>query len=487
MGSNGRPAGAGDNRSVRFEGKKLEALRRGKVGSRQKVASASERTPHNVSVATIKRAERGAPVYLNTAHSIAALLGSPLHELLAGDPLAPADPAGIAQPPMIAVLPLRTTDGEAASFADGLADDVITRLSRFWFPVIARTSSLNAVSGDAQEAAKALGAQYWIDGTVRRAGSRLRVTVQLAHAGNGTIVFRDAYECALGEVFRKQNELTSAILAGLSPRLLEVETRRFERCDPSDLDAWQESLLGAVHFYRRTADDNARARALLASAVRRDSHMPLAWYTLALTHQQDLINQWSKSPRSSLEALQQVSHELERLYPDEASSQVACAYLDVYQGQRDAAIDRLTAAIELDPNACLAYTLYGQALAMAGEPDRALEQFEVALRLNPKDTERWSTFTGIALTHFTAERYAEAVRRARAAVRLRPNAAFAYAVLASALAHLGKVEDAKRTLVAMREHQPGMSLQGLAHVMGSANKEVGDRYLAGLRSAGLEH
>jgi adenylate cyclase len=147
---------------------------------------------------------------------------------------------------------------------------------------------------------------------------------------------------------------------------------------------------------------------------------------------------------------------------------------------------RLVAAIEADPNACLAYTLYGQTLAMNREPDRGIEQFEIALRLNPRDTERWSTYTGMALAHFAAERYEDTITAAKEAVRIRPNAGFAYATLASALSILGHMPEAREAVQTLLTIQPDMSLRGILSIMGSTDEDIRTRYLEALKRAGLE-
>lgn len=478
----GRLAGAGDNRTLLLDGAKVEALRKSNGLSRAQLAERSKGSLHALSEATIKRIEKGEAVYAATAYSLALLLGVPLAQLLAVNSTLTMPQ----QPPMIAVMPLQAWSPDARPFADGLAEDVITRLSRWWFPILARTSSLGVAPDDPRDAARTAGAKYWVDGNVRRDADRLRVTVQFADVDSGTIITRRAFDRPFADVFDVQRELSGAILSELSPRVLDFEVKRFEHCDPSDLDAWQEALIGAWHFYRRTALDNARARVLLENALNRDKRMPLAWHTLALTHQQDLINQWCESPQHSLSQLEAVTGEFERLYPEEAWAQVSSAYLDVYKGRRARAMARLVAAIEADPNTCLAYTLYGQTLAMNREPDRGIEQFEIALRLNPRDTERWSTYTGMALAHFAAERYAETIEAAQEAVRIRPNASFAYATLASAHSVLGNMPEARQAVQTMLAVQPDMSLRGILSIMGSTDEDIRARYLEALKRAGLE-
>jgi TolB-like protein/Tfp pilus assembly protein PilF len=449
--------------------------------SRRALADRSVEVKLFFSEATIKRAEGGEAIYANTAGGLARLLGRPLVELLANGA---GEDAAEAQKPTIAVSAFRTSEG-AETLAEGLTEDLITRLGRWWFPIIARTSTITGTDTEPRTVGRELNARYVVEGNVRREGTELRVTAQLVDTQSGLAVARHAYVRQFRAVFALQNELTTAIVGDLGPALLDLEAKGLERREPEDLDAWQQALLGAWHFYRRTAEDNARARVLLSEALRRDGHMPLAWYSLALTHQQDIINQWATSPRDSLTGLAEICSEFERRYPTEAWSHVVSAYLDVYQGRRDAAMSRLREAIEIDPNACAAYGLYGQTLAMAREPDQGLEQFELALRLSPKDRERWSIYTGIALAHFVAERYEETIATAKEAARIRPNVAFAYGAMASAQAHLGNLGEARTALETMLRIEPKTTQSGIVSVLGSTEKDIGARYLAGLRLAGL--
>jgi len=476
-----RHKAARDNRTLSLDGAKVRARRLALGATQAGLAERSIQTPHFVSAVSIKRAEQGQPVYASTASCLAGLLGVSVAELLPGDGRIAAD---VVEQSAIAIMPFRC-DAEGASLADGLAEDLITRLSRWWFPVIARTSTLGAGPADPQETAGKLGIKYWVEGSVRRSERALVVTADLVEATSRRIVSRQAYERPLAGVFSTQRELTTAIMRDLSPRLLDAEVGSLRARDPEDLEAWQTALLGAWHFYRRTAKDNAHARALLGDALKREQHLPIAWYALALTHQQDIVNQWCESPRESLGALMVVCEEFSRLYPFDAWSQITSAYLDVYRGQRGAAMARLKEAIEMDPNACLAYGLYGQTLAMAREPDHALEQFEQALRLSPRDTERWSIHTGVALAHFVAERYEETLHAAREASRVRADMAFPYGVMASAHALLGNLPEAKAALGALFDVAPKTTRQGLVSIMASTEPDIGARFLDGLTRAGF--
>jgi adenylate cyclase len=464
-----RPDTARTNRSVQVDGAKVREARLALGLSQAALSEHTMGTPHMLSPVSVKRAELGEPIYASTAACLANALGVPLASILpVGGPGLPDDGAH----PAVAVLAFRGQPDDTV-FADGLADDLITRLSCWWFPVIARTSTLGTMAPEPAARARELGIGYWIEGGIRRSGSRLLVSARLVDAPSQRVISSQAYE------------LTTAILNDLSPRLLDAQVTRIEGRDPTDLSAWQQALLGAWHFYHRTPTDNATARDLLAGALKRERHLPIAWFALALTYQQDIVNQWTTDPAAALTSLARVSEEFSGLYPSEASAHIVSAYLDVYLGRRDSAMSHLTEAIDIDPNASLAYGLYGQTLAMAGKADPALEQLEIALRLSPRDSERWTVHTSIALAHFVAARYEETVRAAHEATRIRPGMAFPYAVMASAHAHLGNRTDAKTALAGMVGVDSKTTLQGLRGIMASTAPEIGARFLDGIARAGL--
>jgi TolB-like protein/tetratricopeptide (TPR) repeat protein len=493
-----------DNRTVALDGERLRAVRQERGLSRQTLA---ERGRGNCSLTatTIKRAENGERVYASTLSILAQLLEVEPSSLVKKPPgnvteaghlgsddvtrVSPAErnageevsvPASELHLATIAVQPFHALGREAQSFADGIADDLIVRLCRLWFPVISRGSTLGA-----REVAEPLDADYLVHGSVRLAGDSIRASVQLIHRATNEVVWGDTYDSTFRNLFECQDRFTTRIVNGVGDSLLVAETKLYSGRDPSDLEAWQLGLLGAWHFYRRTREANREARELLQAAVRRDRFQPLAWYTLALTYQQDLLRQWSSDPRASLEQMASVSSELAGLYPTAAGSHVAAAYVQVYRGARDSAMAHLTEALSLDPNMVNAYSLYGQTLAMAAEADRAIEQFEVGLRLGPRDSERWALHVGVSLSHFVAERYEDAIAAAHQAIPISPGIAFPFGVLASSHAHLGNAPEAREALTRMLELEPQTTATGFGAIIKSTKREIAERYLGGLRRAGM--
>lgn len=446
-----------------------------------------------LSVATIKRAERGDPIYLESARTLATALGRRLDELLCSVKEASSSSIEGAtkerRPASVAVLPFKVIgpEGAATYLADGLVEDLIHRLGRSLFPVVAPGSTLgdSARALSPEALVRELRADYLVVGSAQRSGEQVRVTARVVRASDQVVLASEQYERPYADVFAAQNELSARIVEHVGRMLIKTESNALLMRDPSDLSAWELAVRGSFHFYVGTAGHNVEARALFERAVRKDSGLGLAWYSLAITHQRDIVNQWSQDPRQSLLCMKQVYAEFFRYHPRDPWLSIIAAYLSVYSGERDAAMSRLTEAIHLNPNAASAYSLYGQTLAMANEPDQAIQQFDTALRISPLDSERWSLYTAVALAHFVAQRYQETVAWAQKATSLRPEVPFPHGTLASALGHLGRIPEAKKALETMIELTPNASMKGMETLIASTNKDIAQRYQAGLRAAGL--
>jgi adenylate cyclase len=503
----GHDMARGRNRTVRLDNDRCVAARTRKGFSRERLA---EESRGGLSVATLKRLEAGAPVYLDTARRLAALLDTPVADLFLRVPeTATAGPpeqgdSAIARPEdesaahanlaeeaiaTIAVLPFELLGAgeEERFFADGLVEDLITRLGRYWFPVISRGSTFRYRDGSPEphRVRTELGADYAIEGSVRRSNDSVRVTARLTDTTSALQLWANHYDRRYEHVFALQQELVANVVAQVDRAILDNEVRGVLWKDPTDLTAWELALRGSWFYHRPSKDNNAEARAFLELALRRDPMLPLAWYFLAMTHQRTILNQWSPDVRGALRAMENVVAEFGRHYPSDPGLHVAAAYAAVYSGDRRSAATRLREAIDLDPNATAAYSLYGQTLAMANEPDKAIEQFEVAMRLSPLDPELWSVQTAMALCHFVAERYEEMLRWAERAVQSRPDIPFPRGVVAVARSSLGDVGATKTAVETMLRLEPATTVRGLAAVLGSINPGIATRYLEGLRRAGV--
>jgi adenylate cyclase len=479
--------GRADNRMIRLNGARCMDARVRKGLDLEQLARASR---GRLSVATIRRAEQGEAVYLDTGRRLADLLRIPL-----GDLVVTADRASVLvstqladRPPAIAVLPFNVigASDECKYFGDGLVEDLTTRLGSWWFPVISRNSSF--AGRDAAVAPVSLGkeldADYIVEGSIRRADGQLRVTARLSATETGQQLWSSSYDRPFADVLALQDELTAAIVGQVNRTILEKEAHVVLHRDPSDLTAWELSLRGSWHFNMRTKGSNREAREAFERALKLDTSLPLAWYSLAMTHQQAILNQWSQSLNASLCDMSEVCADFARWHPGDPWLHIASAYVSVYSGERDSAISRLRDAIALDPNAAIAYSLYGQTLAMANRPDEAIEQFELATRLSPKDSDLWSVQSGIALSHFVAERYDDMLRWAQLAARTKPDMPFPRGIIAVAQVCLGNQDEARQSLGKMIELEPASSVRGMETIVRSTNREIVERYVNALRRAG---
>lgn len=477
----------GRNRTLVLDGEACVRARRSLGLSREAL---SERAvgPHPLSVATLKRAESGQPVYLETARRIAELLSLPLSALAKADLVRREGDALDFVPPAVSVLPFRWLGEDPAGghLASGLTDDLLTRLAHFWFPVVAPNALERLNDGvDPVALRSALNVRYWVEGSVRRSGSKVRVVSHLVHGESGRILWTQTFDRAIDEVLRFQEELASCIVAEVGATILDLEARRAREVRSPQASAWELSLLGAWYFQRQDKTANARARALLSQALEADAGLPLAWYTLAMTHRLDIINRWTSNQGDSLRALHQVGVRYAELHPLDPGHHVVAAYVQVLLGQRDGVKPRVEEALALDPNHPTAYSLLGQALAFNGHGDAAIEQFEMALRLRPVSVENWQPLVGMALAHVVAERYEDSIHWTHQACALRPDMPIPLATLAVARAHLNDLRGAAEAVAQLRTIDRNINIGSFQALGRSSTPDIAARFFDGLRLAGL--
>lgn len=474
------------NRTVVIDGRACALARESKALSREALAALS-RGPHSLSVATIKRAERGQPVYLETARRLAQLLEVPLATLVTTPEEAVlADPR---QPPAICVLSFRWLGAspKGGYLAAGLTEDLMMRLCRWWFPVVAtpRLEPTGDAEGAALDMASTLGVRYWVEGSVRRERDQVRVVARLVEAASARILWTQSYERAVENVLSFQQEVATRIVHGLGEVVLTEEAARIQARSKTLSSAWEMSLQGAWYFRRSTPEDNLRARKLLQEAVRIDRELPLAWYTLAMTYRVELLNRWTDDLGASLRGFHDTTQRFEEAHPRDAGQHVVAAYVRMLMGDRDGAADRVRSALEVEPNHSVAYSVLGQTLAYRGQGDLALEQFEMALRLRPVSPENWQLYAAQALAHFVEHRYEDTLGCADQAHALQPSSPVPIATRAVALSYLGEEAAATQAVAQLKRVAPTLTVDTLRTLTVSAEKESSERFFAGLQRAGL--
>jgi adenylate cyclase len=359
----------------------------------------------------------------------------------------------------IAVLPFSNVSGDAEQeyFADGITEDIITALT-YWrsFPVIARNScfAYKDTAVDIKEAARALGARYLLEGSVRRSGQRVRVTAQLIDGADGRHVWAERHDRDLVDIFEVQDDLVQRIAAVVAPELAKAELKHARGKRADDLDAWDLCLRAMPLLRERTRDGNAKARALFLRAIALRPDYSDAYAGLAMSYHQDiLIGVAADQVAAATKAMEAARKAVEC---DEASSWAHHELSTAYQWleRPDDALDEARVSVELNPYDAYALHALGNKSDLSGDP-QGIEFMEKAQRLNPEDARQHTHLTFLARAYVNAGNHDAAVDKTRQALRRRPDYAPAYYILAIALAYLGRLEEARAALAKCDEVSPG--------------------------------
>jgi adenylate cyclase len=396
---------------------------------------------------------------------------------------------GFGGAPAIAVLPFDNLSGdpEQEFFADGLAEDLITRLSTMRIPVIARNSSFTYKGEpvDVKRVSRELGVRYVVEGSVRRAGERVRISAQLIDATTGQHVWAERYDRELVDVFGIQDEVSEAIVASVYPEWMRSEGERASRRAPESLDAWGSMMRGVWHLMHQTREDSARALSFFERAIELDPHSSEAFAGLAQTHLLAVTYQLTDDPGRSIAAALRAAQTAVTLDDNGPHGHIALGSAYLVSGQREEAIAALERAIELSPSSPWPHSGLGFFLAVSGRGDEALESLERAIRLSPRDPLMWQTLAYVAMAHFAAERYAEAVEWARRSLQQYPSNWRAHGYLAASYAHLGETDEARAALQEFLRLLPGFSLARFRVFAGALEPTFVEHLIDGLRNAGL--
>jgi adenylate cyclase len=393
--------------------------------------------------------------------------------------------------PWIVVLPFLNLSGDEDQdyFADAITQDLITNLSKHrWLNVVARNPSF-AYKGrpaNLQELVRELGVSYVVEGSVRRAGNRIRASVQLVDAHSGRQLWSDRYDRELEDVFAVQDEITSKVAARVEPEIGALERRKVARSPRRDLQAWDCYHLGVSHFFKFTAEDNREAQRLLQKSRELDPEFgeAHAWWAYAVILG---MVYWDTDPSpelldAALEATQMALSLDDRnavFYALKARVQLArCEY--------ESALIENAMAIELNPSFAAAHCGMADSLAYEGRYDEAIKRFEKAIELSPNDPQRWAFFTYGALAHIFNEDYGSAIEWADRASEI-PNYQFwTIAHKAVALAYLGEQEAAKKQVEKLMQECPQFSCEfAMKKLFFLKDQRQRDQYLEGLKLAGV--
>ncbi len=407
---------------------------------------------------------------------------------------APVREAPLALPdkPSIAVLPFTNMSGdpEQEYFSDGISEDIITALSKFRsLFVIARNSSFafKGQSVDVKELSKRLGVRYLVEGSVRRAGNRVRITAQLVDAVADAHLWAERYDRDLDDIFAVQDEVTHAIVTAIEPALGSVERGRAHRKPTERLDAWESYQRGLWHSYRYTAADNTEAQSFFRRAIELDPNFAPAHAGLGYAIYISVLLGFRTDRAPALGEARDAAERAVMLDGDDALGHVVVGRVHLMAGEYDAAISACKTALALNPNLATARYGLGTALSWSGRYEEGIVELDEAIRLSPRDPMLWAFLSIKAEAYMAMERYEEGLEFVRAAQR-QPNAAYSANMLeVVALAQLDRIEEARQALERVHAIKPDFDLNFIVNTV-KQMRAVGFEFLLdGLKKAGLEN
>jgi adenylate cyclase len=404
---------------------------------------------------------------------------------------APARPRELALPdkPSIVVLPFDNMSAEPGQdfLADGIVEAVTAALSCIKsFFVIARSSAFTykGRATDARAIGKELGVAYLLEGSVQKVGNRLRIIVQLIETEGGAHVWSSRYDGTVDEFFDLQDRITQQIAGALQPSIRLAEIERSRRRRPQDLGSYDFTMRAMPHVWALEKEESAKALELLDKALAIDPEYPLALALTGWCHAQRCVYNWVDDIADNQAKARSFAERAAALSGDDPLILAVLGAVHTFVRNYGTARILLERALVLDPNCAWAWSRLGWIEAYEDQTDKAIENFERAIRLSPIDPMNFNNYAGIASAHHVAEDYDKAVMFCRRALQERPHATWIYRNLAGALAGAGRIEEAKVAFAEMLRHYPDLTVSKFKQAM-VFSKPALERMGQNLRSLGL--
>lgn len=390
--------------------------------------------------------------------------------------------------PSIAVLPFTNMSGDAEQdyFVDGITEDLITELSKVaGLLVIARTSTFayKDQSPNLRQVGQDLNVRYVLEGSVRKASDRLRITAQLIDASNGYHLWAERYDRHLSDVFALQDEITREIVSALKVELSGGERQSLVRRYTDSVEAYDHFLRGREQFAFRTKEGALNAKGWYEKAIALDPSFAQAYSMLAWTHARMFLDGWSELPESSLGQAYELAQKAIEIDDSQPLGYFVLGLVQMFRKKHAEAIAEAEKAIVLNPNYADGYALLAISLSYGGKPKEGREVLAKGMRLSPHDSTAYLTILG--QSYFISGDYDEAIKAFRRAVERNPSAQRPHTWLAAAYAQAGQMHNAQWEADQILTWDPDFSSQRLRQTTPLKDPADLDRFLDGLRKAGL--
>ncbi len=402
----------------------------------------------------------------------------------------PAEPP-LPTKPSIAVLPFQNLSGdpEQEYFADGMVEEIITALSRMrWLFVISRNSSFTYRNRavDVKQIGRELGVRYVLEGSVRKAANRVRITGQLVDAATGAQLWADRFEGGLDEVFDLQDRVATSVVGAIAPKLEQAEIERAKRKPTGSLDAYDHYLRGMACVHRWTRESSDEALQHFRRAIELDPDYTAAYGMVARCYSQRKVSGWVREPEREIANSIRLARHVAQFGTDDplalVTAGMALGYVVGALEDGDAMIER---GLALDPNLAWGWLFSGWTKVWLGDWESALERMHRAIRLSPQDPQFFNMQTGLAWACLLAGRYAEAQAWAHAAWRVRPDYLNPLCIMAACSALAGNLDEARKSLAHLRKVDPEARISNIQQRYPFRRPEDLARFGEGLRLAGL--
>ena len=393
--------------------------------------------------------------------------------------------------PSIAVLPFTNMSAEPEQeyFADGVTEDIITALSNVQsFFVIARNSTFTykGKSVGVKDVGRQLGVRYVMEGSVRKAGNRVRVTAQLLDAGSGKHIWADKYDGALDDIFDLQDQITSTVIGAIEPRLHRAEFERVKQKRPDSLDAYDYVLRGLASMNKLTPEDTAEGLHQFRMAIERDPNYGRAYACASWCYRRHVqVNGMTLSEEDRDESIRLVNAALKADDTDPYVLWQAGVTVGLLENDLDTATALVDRSLEINPNSVRAWAASGLLRNILADTTTAIEHAERAMRLSPLDTAMWVLYGILATAHMQEQRYEDSASWARKSIRQHRYNLPAYQILAASCTHRDRLDEAKKTIQQLLELDPELTITRLQEIYPVANYRNLGSFLDGLRRAGL--